>query len=171
MATKKKRTRLTEEKNLITGLEKHLGPQGSLLVNGAKRTMREIVGTLRGRIAATTKVAVARDAVQRAVAEERTVLAATDAFVAHLRRAILVAFGSGSKALADCGIAPPKKRRALKTVEKVQAAAKGKATRKLRGTMGRRQREKIKADGKVSVVVTPPPVNGEPSGEGTGRSE
>jgi hypothetical protein len=60
----------------------------------------------------------------------------------HLVRA---QFGSASQALADFDLAPPKPRRKLTSDQKAAAAKKAKATRALRGTLGPRQKARIKA--------------------------
>ena len=78
------------------------------------------------------------------------------AFVTYVK----AAYAGSPDVLADFGIAP--KARVPPTVEaKIAAAAKGKATRAARHTMGTTQRKAVKGD-VTGVVVTPitapPPV-------------
>jgi hypothetical protein len=159
-----KKNRIGKEQDIINGIQKHLGNKGTLVVNGEKHSVPEIVAIVEGRVNATAKVAASRDVLSKDVAAERETLALSDAFMADLRQAILVAFGTTSEALVEFGIAAPKKRRALTAMEKVQRTAKANATRKLRGTMGPRKRSTIKAAGKATVTVTAPQPAGEPNG-------
>jgi hypothetical protein len=160
----KKKSRIVQEQDIINGIHKHLGSKGTLVVNGEKFSATEIVATVTGRVNATAKVAASRDVLSKDVAAERDTLATSDAFMADLRQAILVAFGTTSQALVDFGITAPKKRRALTALEKVQRLAKAGATRKLRGTLGPRKRAAIKATGHATVTVVPPDAVGEPNG-------
>ncbi|MCL2451241.1 MAG: hypothetical protein FWD17_20030, partial [Polyangiaceae bacterium] len=71
-----------------------------------------------------------------------------------LRNSVVAQYGSDAATLNDFGMQPPKKGGA-KTVEtKVAAAAKAKATRAARHTMGSRQKQGIKGN-VVAVEVTP----------------
>jgi hypothetical protein len=164
MSARAKTNRVGEEHNLTTGVQKHVGNKGTLVVNGTKCSGAEIVATITKRMEATARVVASRDAYSKDVTAEREILASTEPFMADLRQAILVAFGTKSQVLADFGIAAPKKRRALTAEQNLARAAKALATRKLRGTKGPRERLAIKAAGKATVTVTPPQHAGEPNG-------
>jgi len=62
-------------------------------------------------------------------------------------------FGDGAQVATQYAIPTPRPRRQLTVQEKVAARAKAAATRKKRGTLGKRQKEKIKATGDFSVTV------------------
>jgi hypothetical protein len=72
------------------------------------------------------------------------------AFIAFVR----ATFSNSPDVLADFGLAPKKARTPLTVEQKAAAAAKREATRKARGTMGKKQ--KLAVMGNVTgVVVTP----------------
>jgi hypothetical protein len=73
-----------------------------------------------------------------------------------LREHLLNVFGDTSPALADFGLAPPKK--PLTTPEKKAAAAdKMRATRAARHTMGKKQKKAIKGVVPATAPEAPPP--------------
>ena len=63
--------------------------------------------------------------------------------------------GLESETLTAFGFAPKRRRRKLTSEQEALRVAKLRETRKARGTMGRRQREKIKFNGEVSVFIEP----------------
>src|SRR3979409_1544989 len=73
-----------------------------------------------------------------------------------LREHLLNVFGDTSPALADFGLAPPKK--PVTTPEKKDAAAdKMRATRAARHTMGKKQKKAIKGVVPATAPEAPPP--------------
>jgi hypothetical protein len=71
-------------------------------------------------------------------------------------------YGKDTASFARFGVPARKAPRPLTTEEKLAAQAKSRATRVLRNTMGRRQKEKIKAQGDATVEVTLAPVDSTP---------
>jgi hypothetical protein len=83
--------------------------------------------------------------------------------VAALVQALKVQIGpSSTSVLAAFGIAPPKVRAPLSGEERTIATAKANATRVLRGTKTKKQKEQITLGGQKTVQVLGP--NGQPLG-------
>jgi hypothetical protein len=80
---------------------------------------------------------------------------AADEFLAGLEAALVACFGRESEELTKFGFMPFKRRRPLTVEEKVQRAAKAKITRQKRGTLGKKQKEAIKAEETPGVHVAP----------------
>ena len=129
--------------HLAQGLELHAAEVPSLTVGGVTRSRAELVVTLQGRVAARASTAASKAAWQDAVAAERATIAASKATLSAVRAALAVMFAGCAELLADFGLKPRKARRTLTTEEKTQAAAKARATRAARHTMGPRARAKI----------------------------
>jgi len=68
---------------------------------------------------------------------------------------VKVTFGNQPDALADFGLAPPKARAPMTAEQKAVAAAKRKATRVARGTLGKKQKKAVKGAVTATLVVTP----------------
>lgn len=64
-------------------------------------------------------------------------------FMTDVKYALVAAMGSKNPELLKFGIEPKRARRKLTSQERVEAAAKARATRKERHTMGRRQKEAL----------------------------
>jgi hypothetical protein len=95
------------------------------------------------------------------------------AFVAFVK----VAFGKSPDVLADFGLKPRKMKTPLTIEQKAAAAAKRKATRAARHTMGTSQKKKVKGttivtptDSKASPPVAPGPVASAASGTSAGAA-
>ncbi|HZV01292.1 MAG TPA: hypothetical protein VFF73_31560 [Planctomycetota bacterium] len=76
-------------------------------------------------------------------------------FLADLKVALVGLFGRESQDLTTFGFKPQKTRTPLTSAQKVQRAAKAKATRQKRGTMGSRQKANIRATETPSVTIDP----------------
>ena len=70
------------------------------------------------------------------------------------KRFILATFGDDPEILADFGLEPPKVPKPLSGEERVAATTKADATRKARGTAGKKQKLAIQGD-VTGVTVTP----------------
>lgn len=80
---------------------------------------------------------------------------AAEEFLAGVEAAAVAQFGRASETLTQYGFKPLKPRRQLTVEEKIQRVAKAKLTRQKRGTLGKKQRAAIKAEGTPAVSVTP----------------
>jgi hypothetical protein len=130
---------------LIAGILKHVGKNGSLIVAGKKYRVADIIALLQSRIDASQAVNDARAVWLAQVDAEKARIEETSDFVFSLRQCLAGTYGSSVEVLADFGL-PRRKRRAMTVEEKATALAKGKATRKARRTMGKRQREQVRGN-------------------------
>jgi hypothetical protein len=79
--------------------------------------------------------------------------AANHRLYTQLKDAVIAFLGRGSPMLAQFGIKARGSRRALTAEQKVLRAARARATRAARHTMGSKQRAAVKSDGKLSLSV------------------
>jgi hypothetical protein len=149
---------------LIDGLNKHAATITSVVIAGASVTTKDIIGTLQARIATAKAAQSTRATWLAAVQADRDDHDKTKTFVSGLKQALLVAFAGQIDTLADFGLTG-RKPRVLTPEEKVAVAAKAKATREARHTMGKNQKAAIKgtvaptapaAPTVPAPVVTPP---------------
>jgi hypothetical protein len=154
--TRNKTTKASLVQNLITGANKHF-PNASqtLTFGGATRTVTALTQLLQSYVDLRQSVITSQAATKTKVAAERAqtppLLAVIDEFVAFVK----VTFGNQPDALADFGLAPPKARTPLTAEQKAVAAAKRKATREARGTLGKNQKKGVKGAVTATLVVTP----------------
>jgi hypothetical protein len=141
---------------LITGTKKHFpNASQSLEFGGATRTVTALTQLCQSFVDLREAVVTSQAATKAKVAAERAqtppLLAVIGEFVAFVK----ATFGKQPDVLADFGLAPPKAR-ALQTAEqKAVAAAKRKATRQARHTMGKVQKKDVKGAVNATLVVTP----------------
>lgn len=146
-------------------------PAGMTLVwAGAPMTGPQLVALLESYQAPILAVELLRAQLAQQEKVRNASLASLRTDLATLKTAVSSQFGNGSPQVAQFGFKPPKARTPLTPAQKVARAAKANATRALRGTMGSRQRQAIKATGDFTVVVTPAPVTGAGSATGASRS-
>ncbi len=127
---------------LVAGLNKHQATLPSMVINGQSYTAAQAVTELDQIIAAANLVVTTRASWQAAVKADLAERTSTSTFVGSLKQAILVAFTGQVDVLADFGLSP-RKVRVLTPEEKQAAAAKAKATRAARHTMGKNQKAAI----------------------------
>ena len=152
--------RLVDDQNLVDGLRKHAATLTGMTIGGAALKNDDIVAAVLGRIATANAVGPARVAFQAVVKADRDERAKTRAFVSAVRRGLRVIFEGQLEVLAEFGLRPPKAPTPLTPTQKAAAVAKAQATRKLRHTMGAKQRAKIKATDPAAATppAAPPPV-------------
>ena len=138
-----KQSRNAADRKMIDGITKHLGKGASITFDGKKYSAAEIVKLLSGRIAARAGVESAKALLAKAVAAQNEQSQETTPVVSGLRQVCALLYKSQPEVLADLGIATRKSRPAMTVEEKAATVAKGRATRKARGTLGPRQRAKI----------------------------
>jgi hypothetical protein len=138
---------------LVDGLTKHAGVITSLFVKGTLMATSDIIALVKTRIDSSDRVEQTKAAWLQAVQADRQLRANTRTVVDGVRQGLQVAFVDSADTLADYGL-KPHKARVLTTQQKVAAAAKAKATRAARHTMGSKQKAQIK--GTVEVPVTSP---------------
>jgi hypothetical protein len=131
------------DQHMIDGFNDAATTITSLVLASAAVTTKDIVATLQSRIDSRKTVESARAAWRSAVQADRDLTDKTKPFVAALRGSLLASFAGNIETLAKFGLAPRQK--AVTTPEvKVAAAAKAKATREARHTVGPKEKTKIK---------------------------
>ncbi|MBV9945446.1 MAG: hypothetical protein JOZ69_01195 [Myxococcales bacterium] len=138
---------------LIAGTNKHFQGTTSVVVQGSAITPSAIVERLQTLVGLRNDVDTAQATAKAKVAAEKAnsppLRAFVSAYVAYLR----ASFGGKPDVLADFGIT--QKARKPQTAEaKTAAAAKRKATRAARHTMGTKQKAKVKGS-VTGITVTP----------------
>jgi hypothetical protein len=115
----------------------------TLAFRAGKRTRAQLQAPLRAYLDATERTREAAVAHQACVAAERRALAQAHPLALRLRNWLRARLDPDSPDLQRYGVKPVKTGKKTVAV-KVQAAEKSRETRKLRGTMGRKQRSRIK---------------------------
>ena len=170
MVTPTRRDVLAELRSLASGVQKHLttGPYG---IAGQTYTATELLTRVQVSVDSAVRVQEARAALVDALANDSAIHKSEAEFLRSLRNIILGAFSNSSETLAEFALEPKKKRRPLTAEESLEAAAKLRATRAERRTMGKRQRARIKGD-VTGVVITPVTTPAQGAGaKGRGKTE
>jgi hypothetical protein len=140
---------------VIAGINKDLQNVSSLPLASSTYTMAALVQLVQSRIDAANTVANARAQWVDASATYETLNTKVTQVVRDLRQYVISVHGQDSPVLADLGFTPPK-RTALTPEELVARARKAAATRKARGTMGKKQKAKVKGTVGTTAPATPP---------------
>jgi hypothetical protein len=149
-------SRTNANQKLVDGLNKHQSVLASMVVNGVPLTAAQAVSKLDEIIAAADLAVTARAAWLAAVTADITERTSTATFVAGVRQAILVAFHGQVDVLADFGLTTRKA--VVRTPEqKQEAAAKAKATRAARHTMGKNKKALITGASVSAGAAASPP--------------
>ncbi len=129
--------------NVNDGLRKHF-PKKTVLLNGASWKIDALIQRLDGQVELLHASDAAHTSWRQAVLAQRKDAVDARRLLRAVEAMVTAAFGSDSHAYADFGYTPPK---VAKRTAEVTAAAVTKmiATRKARGTMGKKQRKTIHA--------------------------
>jgi hypothetical protein len=144
-------------KQFIAGTTKHFGSVPQITLSGSSYTPAEITSTLQSLVDLDAAVNAARAVTSAKVDAEAALLPSVAALMSALRTYVRATNGTSADVLADFGLAP-KKQAVVSPETQVIAAAKRKATRAARHTMGPKQKEGIKgvAPGVISIPTTAP---------------
>jgi hypothetical protein len=150
----------------VDGFNKHSASLPTMQVAGTLYKTADLITIIQARLALSNSVQTTKAAWQSAVKLDEDD-PKTRIFYSGLRQAIQAAFAGSIESLADFGLAP-RKAHVLTADEKVQSAAKAKATRTARHTMGKVQKQAIKgtvptAPATAPVATTTPVVVTQPS--------
>ena len=140
---------------VILGIKKDLQNVPSLPLAGSTYTMAALAALVQSRIDAANTVVNARAQWVDSSAAYETLNTKVTRVVRDLRQYVISVHGPDSPVLADFGFTPPK-RAALTPEELVARAQKAAATRKARGTMGKKQKAKIKGTVATTAPAAPP---------------
>jgi hypothetical protein len=138
--------------NVIAGIRKHLPRNKKINVDGKAYTVNELVAPFQQQLDAIAAVRSARAALAVAVRKERAAAKKVNTLTRGLKPVAFDIFNFPLDVLADFGWQRPKKPGPKTTAAKLTGVLKAAATRKARGTMGRRQRLTIRG-----VIPTPTP--------------
>jgi hypothetical protein len=129
------------------------------VVGGVVHTTNDIVATLQSRLDSASAVLSTRATWQTAVKTEKTLRDTTKTLVSAVKQGLLVSFAGQLDTLADFGLT--ERAKPVRTPEeKLAAAARAKATRAARHTMGSKQKAEIKGTVTPIAPVTTAPAPG-----------
>jgi len=165
-----KATALARMQALIAGTLKHF-PNGQFTLGNTAYTTQSLTALFQSVVDAIVAVTAAQASAKDAVAAMRAVKAKVAPVVLDYKRFLIATFRSAAQELTDFGLTPPKARTPRTSAENAAAAAKAKATRSARGTVGKKKKLTIKGDVKGVLVVpvtessanAPPPAQPAPS--------
>jgi hypothetical protein len=138
------------DQSLLDGLNKHGQGIPPILIGRIALGPADLIAVLQGRIDAANAAVSTKASWQSALQADYDERAKTKTIVSGLRQALHVAFDGSLDVLADFGLAP-RKQGVMTPEQKTEAAAKAKATRIARHTLGSRQKAAIK--GTVAVAA------------------
>ena len=142
---------LVELQNMLNGLTNPASSSLSTLsIGGSSLTLAAVIAKLKAFLVLFTAVAQTKQAYAAAVAARKAGLLIAHPFYVNLVNSLKQIIGDTNQAqLAVYGISPPKARAAPSLETRTIAKAKAQATRKARGTMGKKA--------KLSITATPQP--------------
>ncbi len=141
---------------VIEGCKTQLPQTSTVTLLGKAQTPAQLVSVFEAALAAIQSVINARAAYQGAVQAQEASLQAAQPLYLALERYLQATLGKGNPVLGQFGFSTAP-RKAPTADTKATAAAKGKLTKKARGTdKGRRQRLAIRPDGQGGVVYVQP---------------
>src|SRR5215472_16649023 len=128
---------------LESGIKTNLSDTPSLVVGGVTYTPSEAIAKVDSFLAVQTNAANAKNAYHTAITNEKTSNLAARTFRAQMHGYCIARYGADSPKLAEFSFTPAKPKKSLVTTKAI-AAAKTKAARVARNTMGKKQKLKIK---------------------------
>jgi len=164
MSTNSKSTLVQQQaadQSLIDGFTKHAATVPSFLIGGVLVPTTSIISTLQARITARAAVAPAKAAYQALVQADQTERASSKALVTGAQQAVRVMFAGQIATLGDFGLQPRKVPAPLTPEQRVAKAAKAKATREARHTVG--PVAKLQITGATPQGATAPAVEATPA--------
>jgi hypothetical protein len=139
--------------SLIAGVIAHFPSASSLVIDGVTYDKEALLQKLQEVNGPFKKAEDLRVQSSNAIKERDASEGAAATFAEKAALGLQYLFGSDANVMAAYGLTPPKARRQLTPQEKVARAAKAAETRKLRNTMGSRQKQAVKATGEVEVTA------------------
>lgn len=159
MVTPRNDTVIADLTRLADGHEKHL-PDTPFVFAGRTYEGPELVAMIRAVRDAAKRVARAHAEVAEATRANLKMQADNAGLIQGAKKRVQLAYSNDSGKLADFGLAPQSPPGTMSTETLLVRAAKSRATRKERRTMGKKQRAAIKGD-VTGVVITPVKGEGE----------
>ncbi len=167
MAAPNKTTTRARDAQAIAGIQKHLPSASSVPLAGSTYSPADLVKLIQNRMDTIAKADAIKATWHSTVLAGEAQNTQLTPILRALRQHVINVYGAASPVLADFGFAPPKT--TARTPEaKAAAAAKSKATRAARHTMGKNQKKAVKGN-VTGIVVTPttsaeasPPIRSSP---------
>ena len=147
-------TRQSANLGLIAGLQKHQATLPSFTVGGQALKPADVMAALQADNATLDAVASTRATWQAAVQTSDASLAKTRIVASGVKQTLRVMFAGQVDVLADFGLKPRKTPAPRTPAQKAASAAKAKATRAARKTMGPVQKQAVVGN-VAGVTVTP----------------
>jgi len=140
---------------LIAGTKKHFSNVSSLTFGSGTFTPDQIESSLQTLVDLRTAVDAAKAATKAKLAAEQAAATPARSLMAAYVVFVKATFSKSPDILADFGLKPKKVTTPLTVEKKAAAAAKRKATRAARHTMGKNQKKDVKGAVSAALVVTP----------------
>jgi hypothetical protein len=153
IVSKSKVTTTGADQAVIAGIKTDLQSMSSIPLGASTYTPTSLAAAIQARIDASNAVATTKAAWQGAVKTYDGIDTQVTVLVREIKNLVIACWGPSSPKLADFGFKPVT-RTPLTSAQKVARAAKADATRKARGTLGRKQKAAIK--GVVPAAPTEP---------------
>jgi hypothetical protein len=154
---KNKPSRQDRLRKILSGLSLHLQSTASITFGGVAHPVADLLAQIQKDITATDDTDKARAAWLQAVQRARDSHLQVDPVLGSIKQYVMLQYGntqSASTTLADFGYSP-RKVPTVKPATQVASAAKAKATRTARHTMGTQQKKEV--TGTIETIVTTPP--------------
>jgi hypothetical protein len=149
---------------IIHGLKLHM--TGAITLNTTSYTEPQLEASFQKVIDAAQSTALAKQAYQTAVANERAIAVDVKGLGGALVAWVVATFGGTSTVMGDFGFKPRKKAKVKPSV-KAKAVLKAGATKKARGIMGKKQRKQIAAPPLDTATTTNTDMKNGTSGNGS----
>lgn len=144
---------------LISGLGTSTALQGiTLTIAGTSYTVKDLEKKSESYAAVYKDARDARATLHEKAAAKAAIEAEASSFTKDLRASIVAALGRTNAELSKFGIQPTSGPTPLTSEEKALRAAKARATRQLRHTLGPKQKKALSAQGPGATVATTPSV-------------
>jgi hypothetical protein len=161
---------IAAEQKIADGLKKHEQTLTSLVIGGTSYKTADVITNVQTLVNSAQTVVSSRATWQANILADEALRAKNKTFMSGLRQSLLVAFGGSVDVLADFGLTPHKTPATRTPEQKAASAAKAKATRAARHTMGSKQKAAIKGttvtapqSGDVTKVPVTPAAPASPS--------
>jgi len=138
------------------GVEDAFPSKATLVIAGVTYDQAKLDSKLEALLTMYEQVDQLREAYRKAVADRDAQSQATETFVTQLDGGLKAYFGGDTATLAKFGIAQRKQPTPMTAEERLQRKTKLQETRKLRHTMGSRQKQAVKSEGEPTITVATP---------------
>jgi hypothetical protein len=150
LTTRNKEQFINSLRQATAGFQKYFAKNPTVVLSGTPTETKAVLATFQAALDGIDKAGAAERAFHDAVAAQHAAITAAEATLEALKTLVNNQLGSTEAILGDFGFTVPK-RQAPSEATKAAAVLKREATRKARGTAGKRQKAKIK--GQVPEVA------------------